>query len=155
MSNFFDNVKVPKIVKPISMGDYDESMADAPPVFVWVNPDQDMLTEYREFQLKIAEAEKMMYRAIKGAKRFSKIKSIQSAYLKRATKKINEANDRNREWLAAIWSQGAPETHVNAADVKRTQEHIIKTDGALWLFLVNQTYSMILAHNNRAALEKN
>lgn len=155
MSNFFDSVSVPKIIEPIVMREYHESMKNAPSIFVWVNPSQAVLDEYGRVQAELRKAEKLMWRSLKNANRVKRIPVLQKRYLKNAIDSVASAKKRNLKWFANIWSQGEESTHVSYKDVQAAQESITKEDAVLWAWIIKQTTGKILAHNNIEILSKN
>ena len=155
MSNFFESVKVPKIVKPIKMAEYDAVMSELPDIFVWANPPKELIDEYRRIQLARTNAVSKFVRLSKHIKILSIWQPAQDAYLRRASKDAQTANADYAAWLSEIWSQGEPETRVTPEKVKESQENIAEQDGLLWNWILDQTAGIIVTHNNRDILEKN
>ena len=149
-SNFIKQITVPKIVQPVQLAGYSEQLTDAPPIHVWVNPPQNVLDAFAAIQTDL--------RAVAEAiKRAPQIKGLMG---KRRWQKLNEqmqaGNRKLYAWLAEIWSQHEdPATHVTPADVEAFAHKLAAEDLALWRWVTEQTYSLIVAHSNRELLEKN
>lgn len=105
---------IPKILKVLELSDYAPELAGVR-VYVWVNPPRDIRRRYPEI-------------------------------LELLNDKANteSAGQQLMEWLALLWSQGAPDTHLTAENVAALVN--LDTDPALYGWLLRHTLDALIEH---------
>lgn len=124
---------IPKIVKSISLGEYDESLSEQK-IWMWVNPPKKMRREFDEIQQGIREQVNLLLEASEEKKQ--KIK-----------KAIEKLQAENSVWWAEMWSQSEDkETHWSVEDVEQLLEKCADKDPQLWSFLIDTSLELLKAH---------
>lgn len=139
-------INVPKIVRPLYLSDYAESMGEQM-IEVWVNPPADLLRERDELVRSVYE------KSMEKARERLPDEENAEVLLEKALKSLGdvltedeaqELDQKMQNWLAEIWSQGdAPWT---VAEIAELQQECRETDPYLMTWLSQQTRQMIHLH---------
>ena len=126
---------IPKIVRPLEMSAYDESM-EGLALQVWVNPTRNIKNDFDELQIKIIglknESEKLL-----AAKKADDKKA------EALSKKVDAVNRSIYEWYANILSQSSDtDSHTSADELTELADK----DPALWIFVATGTQAVIGEH---------
>lgn len=126
-------IDIPKIVKPISLGEYDDSLAGQV-VWMWVNPPRKQRAAFDEIQKGIRDLVKQLIDASEDEK--TKIKE-----------EVQKLQEKNVAWWAEMWSQGADEgTRWTEEDVQQLLDVCADKDPQLWDFLTEGSLDLLKAH---------
>jgi len=145
--------KIPCIVRPIKLGDYQPEYGDTT-IWTWVNPPDDFLRERQEMLRKTLAAQKEIVAALEKAQGeiTDEEKAALEAVRSASVQKINEAGDETMRWIARAWSQ-----HTDTAEhwtVEEVQALVAETAGeagtdpGLWTWLVGRTLEMVVAYRS-------
>jgi hypothetical protein len=126
-------IDVPKITRPVDLGDYAEELRGKT-LFVWVNPPVSLLSEYFSLQDAI-KREVEQAEADENHVPDSKALESQAA--------------RIREILAELLSQGPLELRMSADEVSELLLQTADTDPQLYPWLVNAIFAKIGEHRMR------
>ena len=126
---------IPKIIRPLEMSVYDESM-EGLALRVWVNPTRNIKNDFDGLQIKIFglknESEKLLTAKKPDGKKANAL-----------SEKIDSVNKSIYEWYANVLSQASdPETHTSVDELKELAEE----DPALWIFIATGTQALIGEH---------
>lgn len=125
---------IPKIIKPLEMGAYDEAM-EGLSLRVWVNPPSGINSSYWRAQ---ADLQKL-------SKELGSLKDSDTKQVEDLNERIAKVNLDVFAWFSNIWSQGKdPETHVSVKEI----EAMTDEDPALWGFMANGTTRLIREHRD-------
>ena len=126
---------IPKIVRPLEMSAYDESM-EGLALRVWVNPSRNIKMEYSNLQLKLYGLKHEIDKLLTAKKSDDKKASAMS-------EKVDAVNGSIYDWYARALSQDSdPETHVSAGELKDMADE----DPALWIFIATGAQALIGEH---------
>ena len=132
-----DNMKfnIPKIIRPLEMSVYDESM-EGLALQVWVNPTRNIKNSFDDLQIKIFglknESEKLL-----AAKKADDKKA------EALGKKVEAVNVSIYEWYANILSQSSDtDSHTSADELVALADE----DPALWIFIATGIQGLIGEH---------
>ena len=132
-----DNMKfnIPKIIRPLEMSVYDESMEDLA-LQVWVNPTRNIKNSFDDLQIKIIglknESEKLLTAKKPDDKKAEALR-----------KKVDVVNVSIYEWYANILSQSSDaDSHTSADELVALADE----DPALWIFIATGTQALIGEH---------
>ncbi|MCK5564535.1 MAG: hypothetical protein KAJ07_04760 [Planctomycetes bacterium] len=157
IKNYDLETPVPKIIKTLDMGDYEEGRRGQT-LDVWVNPSRMLLDDWIGIQAetgKIVIAVNDIATRLKSNTKRGRHKKKLEVIEAETRAMADECNLAQYTWYSKIWSQGDDiETHVSPADVTRFAEGaLLKDELPLWKWVTNQTQAMIMAHLE--GLEKN
>jgi DNA polymerase III alpha subunit (gram-positive type) len=129
---------IPKIIKPLDLSIYDESMRGIE-IEVWVNPNRKMLDENQEIMNELA----MFIKEVERIASADLDDDEKQKQLQLAQERSDHAMDRQNAWWATIFSQHSDDaTHWTSEDIKILDEE----DTALWRFVRTAAASMIRDH---------
>lgn len=142
---------IPKVIVPVDFGGYAAELAGKF-LQVWVNPPQDVLNAYNSLvtelqQAELAEAQKTLMPESEPAEQEAGTLSKTFAQFTRwlnikQTTQPKGINPRMLEWYAALWSQGAADTHWTLAEL----ETLEFKDPALLAWMISQTWQTRVRH---------
>jgi hypothetical protein len=122
---------IPKIIKPLDLGVYDEGM-EGVELQVWVNPTRDMLNDSVDIQLELGK----IISAIENPDKEEIAKDLIDG-------RFEATMDRQYRWYSKILSQKTDETtHLPPDDLKELADQ----DIALWQFIRTAVNGMIASH---------
>jgi len=125
---------IPKIIKPLEMGDYDEAMKECA-LRVWVNPPSGVHSSYWRAQ---ADLQKL-------SNELTSLKDSDTKQVEDLNERIARVNQDVFAWFSNIWSQDKdPNTHVSVEEL----EAMTDEDPALWGFMTNGTTRLIREHRD-------
>lgn len=127
---------IPKIIRPLEMSVYDESM-EGLALQVWVNPTRNIKNDFADLQFKIF-----------GLKNKSeKLLATKKADDKKAealSKKVDAVSKSIYEWYANILSQSSDaDSHTSADEL----EALADEDPAIWIYITTGTQALIGEHS--------
>jgi hypothetical protein len=134
-------IKIPKIVQPLELGEYAPELAGQV-IQVWVNPPPAVRKEYFEVSDQIAALSTEIGKLDPEDGRLAKLNAEAETLILEL-----DAN------IASMWSQGAPETHFSAEEVGEFRRNSFETDQRLLSWMVGRSLRMMLEH--QGALKKN
>jgi len=126
---------IPKIVRPLEMSVYDESM-EGLALQVWVNPTRNIKNSFDDLQIKIIGLKNDLEELLT-AKKADEKKAIA------LNEKADVVNKAIYEWYANVLSQASDsETHTSADELKELADE----DPALWVFIATGVQALIGEH---------
>ena len=126
---------IPKILRPLEMSVYDESM-EGLALQVWVNPTRNIKNDFDSLQFKIIglknESEKLLV-----------AKKPDDKKAEALSKKVESVNKSIYEWYANVLSQSSDtDSHTSADELTGLADE----DPALWIFIATGTQALIGEH---------
>ena len=126
---------IPKIVRPLEMSAYDESMEDLA-LQVWVNPSRNIKNDFTDLQIKLYGLRDKIEKAIAAKKPDDKKAEALS-------KRVDAVNESIYEWYANMLSQSSDaDSHVSIDELKGVADK----DPALWIFIATGAQALISEH---------
>jgi len=126
---------IPKIIRPLEMSAYDESM-EGLALSVWVNPSRNIKNGFDDLQIKIIGLKNDLEKLLKTKKPAEEKAGGLS-------KKVEATNKAIYEWYANILSQSSDaDSHTSADELSELAD----ADPALWIFIATGTQALIGEH---------
>ena len=126
---------IPKIIRPLEMSVYDESM-EGIALQVWVNPSRNIKNEFTDLQVKLIGLKVEIEKLLSAKKPDDKKADVMS-------EKVDAVNASIYEWYSNILSQASdPDTHISADGLKELADE----DPALWIYVATGTQALISEH---------
>ncbi len=154
-------IKLPKIVKPLKIGEYAPGSEEE--IQVWVNPPVKLLQEYDETIAKTGEILREIAKKVTTDKKtedehFDTEKPVEPATVEDGNKEppvkvafqdeLEKIGARQIGILSELWSQGPEDTHYSVEEIQQLIEGTRDTDPNFWTWLKNTTILMIVQHRN-------
>lgn len=134
-------IRVKKVVKPLSLRDFDEAYGSDERLDVWANPPRRLKARWTEIRL---ENDRALSRLKEASEQNGAISEEERAAL---AGEIEAASEGIYEWLSEVWSQGEDESrHISPEGVREIAVHLQEEDPALWIFLIGETWRIINDH---------
>jgi hypothetical protein len=141
-------IDVPKIVRPVDLGDYVEEMRGKL-IYVWVNSPAELLDEYFSAQKSIIENDAEMEKLLNLTGQDDEEKNLTAAEISKLSQTMNSQAARMREILAELLSQGPVELRWTAEDIEELIVVKADTDPLLYPWLVDAIFKVIGEHRIR------
>lgn len=126
---------IPKIIRPLEMSVYDESMEDLA-LSVWVNPTRNIKNAFLDLQVELGSLKLEMEKLL-ATKKADEKKAVTMG------KKVDAVNKSIYKWYANMLSQSSDaDSHVSAEDLMALAEE----DPALWIYVATGTQALISEH---------
>lgn len=136
-------IEIKKVLKPLWLRDYAEEYGENK-LLVWVNPPQGELQTQLEGLSKIDEMRNRLVEMLREKDNPQIVEQIKSL-----SEEMRVISDGFVTWLACIWSQGEPETHMNADELHEFIEQSNDSDPRLYPWLMISTIEMITEHRSQ------
>jgi hypothetical protein len=138
-------IEIPAITRPLKLSDYDPAFGDQT-IYIWVNLPIDKLDEFAKMMREQRETRAGLNAAMKE-------KKPDQETIKNRIAELDAIGNQLINWLALVWSKGAPETHWDVAGVTELVSTLLDHDQKLYSWLIGQTWSIVTSY--RAMQKKN
>lgn len=149
--------RIPKVVHELHLADYHPDLEEGV-MHVWVNITQEMHREYGDIQSVIRQNVAKINDIVTAFRKSQTAQGLDpnvavegehKAEIDKLSGLIKDTNRRLWNWLSVIWSQGPDGTHLDPDQVQELATRLADEDEALWRFIMEGSYSLIIAHRNR------
>lgn len=131
-------INIPRIVRPLNLADYAPEYAGAV-IQVWVNPPRGRLTEYVGYLETVSAANKV----IADYDTLSDPGGDEYASAEVAAQSLASTSELLIRWMAEAWSQGPPDSHWTADEIRQLIDKSVDDDPGLYPWLISSTLWMI------------
>ena len=128
---------IPKIVRPLKLGDYAEELGDTV-VWVWVNPPLNLLEHWSDLASESLKAIDRLNQA-----------DVTEAIVEEVRQELERIGTAEAEIISELWSQKAGDIW-SVEDILTIVKETSDTDPAFWAWMQTRTRALIREHRNGA-----